>query len=151
MKSVGALMLVTLVVGIGQMASGQESSQRDQLRSAVQGICPVSGKKLGAHGAPIKVQVGEETVFLCCKGCLQGKVSSEHWATIHSNMAKAQGKCPVMKKALPASPKWTIVEGQIVYVCCPPCIEKIEAQPETYLKTVDELYLTSLKQRQTDQ
>jgi hypothetical protein len=147
MKCVRVLMLVALVAGISQMARGQEAPQRDQLRSAVQGICPVSGQKLGSMGAPVKVKIGEETVFLCCKGCLQGKVSAQHWATIHANMARAQGKCPVMKKALPASPKWTIVEGQVVYVCCPPCIAKINADPKTHLQTVDAYYTASLQAR----
>jgi hypothetical protein len=141
------LMLVALVMGIGQMACGEDASSRDQLRSAVQGICPVSGKKLGSMGTPVKVQVGQETVFLCCQGCLQGKISAEHWATIHANMARAQGKCPVMEKTLPASPKWTIVEGQVVFVCCPPCTQKIAADPATYLQKVDALYSASLAKR----
>ena len=147
MKSLGMLMLVALVMGIGQVASGQESSQRDQLRIAVQQICPVSGNELGAHGAPVKVQVGQETVFLCCQGCLQRKVNAQHWATIHANVAKAQGKCPVMDKPLPASPKWTVAEGQIVYVCCPPCTKKITADPKMYLQKVDALYSASLQAR----
>ncbi len=50
-----------------------------------------------------------------------------------------------MKKPLPQNPKWTIVEGRIVYVCCPPCIEKIEADPKTYLKIVDASYAAAVK------
>jgi hypothetical protein len=146
MKSFQVFALVAAVAGFAQMGRGEDAAaQRDQLRGAVQGICPVSGNKLGDHGTPVKVQIGEETVFLCCKGCLKGKVSTQHWATIHANMAKAQGKCPVMKKALPASPKWTIVEGQVVYVCCPPCIPKIKADPTTHLQTVDAYYTASLQ------
>ena len=53
-----------------------------------------------------------------------------------------------MKKELPANPKWTIVEGQIVYVCCPPCTKKIVADPETHLRAIDELYVASLRARQ---
>lgn len=122
----------------------QEQQKRDQLRVAVQGICPVSGEKLGSMGAPIKVKVGEESIFMCCKGCLKQKIKPEHWGTIHANFAKAQGICPVMKHDLPKKPKWTIVEGQIVYVCCPPCTKKINADPVTYLRAVDQLYAASL-------
>ena len=129
-------------------ASAQELSQRDHIHIAVQEICPVSGQTLGAHGAPIKVKIGEESVYLCCKGCLQGQVSPQHWATIHANCARAQRICPVMEHELPQQPKWTIVEGQIVYVCCPPCTKKIAADPGTYLKKVDELYTASLQARQ---
>jgi len=50
-----------------------------------------------------------------------------------------------MKHDLPKKPKWTIVEGQIVYVCCPPCTKKIAAKPQKYLRAIDELYIASLK------
>jgi hypothetical protein len=142
------LALATASLGFCSMASAQELSQRDQIHIAVQEICPISGQKLGEHGAPIKVKIGEEIVFLCCKGCLQGKVNPQHWATIHANFAKAQRICPVMKHELPENPKWTIVEGQIVYVCCPPCTKKIAADPKTFLQQIDELYLASLQARQ---
>jgi hypothetical protein len=137
--------------GLSSWAGADEPSRSDQLRIAVQAICPVSGQKLGSMGDPVKVKVGEEQVFLCCKGCLHGKVKAEHWKTIHVNFAKAQGICPVMKKALPTSPKWTVVNGRIVYVCCPPCTKKIEADPATYLKAVDELYAASLRKQEERQ
>jgi len=127
--------------------AASERARSDQLRAAVQQICPVSGNRLGEHGAPVKVKVGKEEVFLCCKGCLNGKIDAKHWATIHANFAKAQRQCPVMKNPLPKNPKWTIVEGRIVYVCCPPCIKKIEADPKTYLKMVDASYAASIKKR----
>jgi hypothetical protein len=122
----------------------QEQQNRDQLRAAVQEICPISGEKLGSMGAPIKVKVGKENIFVCCKGCLKQKIKPEHWTTIHANVARAQGICPVMKHKLPKKPKWTIVEGQLVYVCCPPCRKKIAAEPEKYLRAVDELFAASL-------
>ena len=132
------------------IVSAQEVSRHDQIHIAVQEICPVSGQKLGDHGAPLKVKIGEEALFVCCRGCLQGKqVDPQHWATIHANFAKAQRICPIMKKELPANPKWTVVEGQIVYVCCPPCTEKVAAEPQRFLQRIDELYLESLQVRQT--
>ena len=156
MKNVKMLLVVALLMGIGQVAIGQKATQpdkeqiaHDQLRAAVQKICPVSGNNLGEHGPPIKVQIGQETVFLCCKGCAQGKVDAKHWATIHANFAKAQRICPVMKNELPRNPKWTVVEGQIVYVCCPPCTKKIAAAPAAYLEKIDELYTASLKSRRS--
>ena len=158
MKNEGVFLMVALIVGVAHAAGGQEQSEqereqlrRDQLHIAVQQICPTSGLKLGEHGPPLKVIVGDhkEQVFLCCKGCLQQKIDPKHWATIHANFAKAQRLCPVMKKELPENPKWTIVEGQIFYVCCPPCTKKIAADPKTFLRQVDELYAASLKQEQT--
>jgi len=166
MKIAGLIFVVALVVGAGQVVSGQDGhaghdghdghdhsqpnkviAKRDQLRIAVQAICPISGAKLGEHGKPIKVAVGKqkEQIFLCCKGCLKKKIDAKHWATIHANIAKAQRVCTVMGKPLPKKSKWTIVQGQIVYVCCPPCTKKIAADPKKYLKKVDELYTASLK------
>jgi YHS domain-containing protein len=129
--------------------AGQTAPSRDALRIAAQKICPVSGKALGSMGSPLKVKIGEEHVFLCCKGCTGKQVSRNHWATIHSNFAKAQGQCPVMEKDLPPNPKWTVVNGRIVYVCCPPCTKKIQADPETFLTKVDALYSKSLKGART--
>lgn len=123
----------------------KDQLNRDQIHIAVQKICPVSGQELGSHGKPIKVKIGEEVVFLCCKGCVNAKVDPKHWATIHRNFASAQQICPVMKHELPKNPKWTIVDGQIVFVCCPPCTEKIEAEPQAFLQQVDDLYLASLQ------
>lgn len=147
MKNARMLFVLALIIGVGQLAHAQEPAQRDPLRIAVQEICPVSGQKLGEHGAPLKVKVGEETVFVCCEGCLKGQVNPQHWATIHANIARAQGICPVMKKPLPANPKATIVEGQVVYVCCPPCGNKIAADSPTYLRQIDQLYTASLQAR----
>lgn len=129
-----------------QDAKRKQQKRRDQLKIAVQEICPTTGAKLREHGTPIKVKVGEETIFLCCKGCLKKKIDPKHWVTIHANFAKAQRICPIMKKELPKNPKWSIVNGQIVYVCCPPCTKKIDADPVTFLDKLDQLYTASLRE-----
>ncbi len=43
----------------------------DKSLIAFQATCPVTGNKLGSMGAPIKEQVGDKTVFLCCKLCVE--------------------------------------------------------------------------------
>lgn len=130
----------------------EEELRREQLRIAVQQICPISGQKLGSMGDPVKVSVGEskEEVYLCCKGCMTGKIDPKHWATIHANIAAAQGICPIMEKGLPKKSKWTVVKGQIVYVCCPPCIKKIEAKPEANLAKVDAYYMAYLEKKRKE-
>jgi len=157
MKTMSITMLLSVFGFAGQLTAAygaetpeQVQARRDQLRIAVQDICPVSGQKLGVMGPPIKVAVGEakEEVFLCCKGCLKGKINPQYWATIHANIARAQGRCPIMKKELPAGAKWTVVNGEVVYVCCPPCIKKIEADPEASLKQVDAYYTAYLSAKQ---
>ncbi len=153
MKMTVTLSIGALVLGIAHVSLAQQGlleqapPTHDQLRIAAQKICPVSGEVLGEHGTPIKVAVGQqkEEVFLCCVACTKSKLDAKHWATIHANIAKAQGKCPVMQKSLPKNPKWTIVNGQIVYVCCPPCTSKIEKDPEAFLKRVDSYYTASIQ------
>ena len=150
LRNVASLVALSFAIGsIGvaddQHGNQQHGNQHDQLKIAAQKICPVSGKPLGSMGTPLKTTIGDEELFLCCQNCTSGQVSREHWATIHSNFAKAQGICPVMKKPIPANAKWTVVNGQIVYVCCPPCIEKINADPAKFVADVDKLYSASLK------
>lgn len=127
------------------VAQTSSLSKYDQLKVAVQTICPVTGKPLGSMGDPLKVKIGEEEIFLCCKGCTKGQLNKVHWTTIHKNFAAAQGICPVMEKALPANPKSTVVNGQTVYICCPPCSKKIQADPKKFLTKVAGYYQSSLK------
>ncbi|APZ96458.1 hypothetical protein [Fuerstiella marisgermanici] len=124
-------------------------SQHDQLKIAAQKICPVMGKPLGSMGSPIKVRIGDQELFLCCEACRTKQVDRQHWATIHANFRKAQGKCPVMGKPLPVNAKYTIANGQLFYTCCPPCVDKIKADPKTYLTKLDDLYATNLAEPQT--
>ena len=156
MRNRMSVLIVTALLAVSQSLLAQEVSKqseeqarREQLRIAVQEICPISGQKLGSMGEPIKVTVGEskEEVYLCCKGCLKREIDPKHWATIHHNLAVAQGKCPIMKKELPKKVKWTVVEGQLIYVCCPPCIKKIEANPEESRAQVDAYYTAYLEKK----
>ncbi len=146
MKSIA--IATTLVLFAATATFAADLSPSDKVQIAAQKICPISGLKLGAHGQPIKVKIGQENIFICCKACLTQKVNGAHWATIHKNFAAAQRICPVMKKPLPAKAEWTIVEGRIFYVCCPPCIDKIKANPAAYVKQLDGLYTASLAAQQ---
>ncbi|MBL4885630.1 MAG: hypothetical protein JKY95_14000 [Planctomycetaceae bacterium] len=147
MKRIGLIIVVGLVLGSSHFVEAQELSKHDILRVAVQRICPVEGTKLGEHGKPIKVKAGKEEIFLCCQACMKGKIDPKHWATIHANAIKAQGICPIMENDLPANPKSTIINGQVIYVCCPPCTAKIEANPPKYLAIIDSYYKKNLKRK----
>jgi hypothetical protein len=41
----------------------------DRDPAIAQGTCPVTGKKLGSMGTPVRIVVRGRTVFLCCEGC----------------------------------------------------------------------------------
>jgi YHS domain-containing protein len=45
-------------------------NERDRAGIARQQVCPVTGAKLGSMGAPTKVMVGSQTLYLCCAACL---------------------------------------------------------------------------------
>ncbi len=49
--------------------------QSDRARIARQQVCPVTGAELDSMGGPVKVLVGGQPLYLCCKGCL-GKVKN---------------------------------------------------------------------------
>jgi len=44
--------------------------ESDRAGIARQEVCAVTGGRLGSMGTPIKVLVGDQPVYLCCKGCL---------------------------------------------------------------------------------
>ena len=147
MKTTSRIIVVVASLFAASLAAAQEKEMTsDEVRAAVQKICPVSGLKLGDHGDPIRAKIGEQEVFLCCKSCKNGKVKKEHWTKIHKNFATAQGICLVMENDLPKNPEWTIVNGRLFYVCCPPCIEKIEADPDAYATKLDAIYAAHVKQ-----
>lgn len=155
MKILSMSLVIALTAAISSFVWGQEGaessqelSKHDQLRIAVQDICPVTGEKLGSMGSPVKTTVGDakEEIFLCCAGCAKGKIDPQHWATIHANIAQAQGKCPISKKELPANDaKFTVANGEAIYACCPSCIKKIDSNPEAAQAQVDKYYAAYLQ------
>ena len=44
-------------------------SDEDRAAAEKQHMCPVSNKMLGTMGAPIKVDVNGQDVWICCAGC----------------------------------------------------------------------------------
>lgn len=156
MKTVFTLVVAALFVApiyAQTNQAGQDSAQKgqqigtestlteaEQVQIAVQKICPVTGQALGSKGEPVKVQVGEQVAYLCCQGCQGKELNAEHWQAIQTNIAAAQGTCPIMDKPVDATMESTVVNGQQVFVCCPPCIAKIQADIEGSLKKVNASY-----------
>jgi membrane fusion protein, copper/silver efflux system len=44
-------------------------SPEDRALAEKQKICPVSEEPLGSMGTPLKVNVADRDVFICCEGC----------------------------------------------------------------------------------
>ena len=118
---------------------------------ARQGICPVSGKRLGSMGTPVAVKVGKATVYACCSACVQSiERNPSRFATGKPSIlistatagdAKAiarQRVCPVMDEPLGGmgEPLKVMIGDKPVYLCCKGCVKKIEAEPLKYLEMV---------------
>lgn len=149
LKSVRNLLTFAFVGAfLASTASAQDKAVTgDDLLIAAQKICPVSGGDLRAMGEPIKAKSGDQTVFLCCKECLGKAISKENWGKVTANLAAAQGRCPVMNRPLPAGAASVVVSGRRVFVCCPPCTGKIQANPDKYLTAVDAMLTKNVLQR----
>ncbi len=53
-----------------ELAEIGKLSSEDQKLAKLQVLCPVTMEPLGSMGQPLKVTVGDDTVLVCCKGCL---------------------------------------------------------------------------------
>lgn len=137
------------IIGLAALAGDSqgddpEAPNPDQLLIDAQQVCVVSGQPLDSNGGPIRTQAGGRTVFVCCRDCLGKDVPADIWAEVLVNWREAQGKCPVMDRALPANARSVVVEGRTVFVCCPPCIPRIQAEPARYLAIVDQFLAENL-------
>ena len=45
-------------------------TEADRVGLEQQKVCPVTKARLGSMGTPIKVLVGEQPLYLCCRGCV---------------------------------------------------------------------------------
>jgi Cu(I)/Ag(I) efflux system membrane fusion protein len=54
-----------------EVVKNHERSQDtdDATLISLQKVCPVTGLKLGSMGHPIKININDQAVFICCEGC----------------------------------------------------------------------------------
>ena len=126
-------------------------TEAQQVAAAIkaQGVCPVSGQPLGGMGKPVAVTIGDETIYVCCAGCIDEVKSNPAkyvakkpklvvtTATEADVAAIARQKvCPVMDEPLDAmgGPYKTVVDGRVIYLCCPGCAKKLHATSAVYLE-----------------
>ncbi len=48
----------------------------DRASALAQKDCPVSGEPLGSMGTPLKLQVNDQSIWICCDGC-EGKLKKD--------------------------------------------------------------------------
>ncbi|MBI1291668.1 hypothetical protein GC173_10560 [bacterium] len=111
--------------------------------------CVVSGEKLGSMGDPIiKLQGGREVRF-CCEGCV-GMFDNGP----EKYLAKADEIIIEQQKAHypldycvidtgesvsgnPEKDSFSVVGNRLFIYCCPPCDEKVRAEPAKYIEILD--------------
>ena len=157
---------VAAAVEIEASLAAMEPQDRDAAKA--QGFCPVMTESaLGSMGPPVKVDVGGEAVFVCCKGCgKKAQANAEKTlatvATLKKQVAqaqeveasfaalapadrgpaRAQGFCAVMTDnplGSMGAPVKVKLGDKDVYLCCAGCRRKAIANPERTLAAVAEL------------
>lgn len=126
------------------------ASDKQQVAAAIQAqdVCPVSGQPLGSMGDPIAVSVGNETLYVCCSGCIDTvKEHPEKYFTAKPTLTvtpateadaaaiAAQKLCPVMDEPLGGMGTPLKVSGleRDVFLCCKGCLTSLEKDPQKYL------------------
>lgn len=161
-RKVAFLLATTLAVlfpgsasAVAQEQGGPEekAKQLEELLVHAQKICPVSGKDLESMGGPIKATAGEQTIFLCCKGCVGKKLNKEHWAEANANLKSAQKRCPVRNVVLEKEAVPVVVQKRTVFVCCDSgyCIRQVKAKPDKYIAAVNKLLEKNLNAEEDKQ
>jgi YHS domain-containing protein len=125
-----------------------KATKADEKAIAAQKVCKVSGEDLGAMGTPIKATRGDRSTFLCCPACEQKLQSNpDKYLVAAISMSKAtkadqraidaQKTCPVSGEALTSmgTPIKVTRGDRSVFLCCPACLEKVEADPDKFLGT----------------
>ncbi|HEX7380031.1 MAG TPA: hypothetical protein VF278_23120 [Pirellulales bacterium] len=138
-----------------------ELSKADRAAAEAQRYCAVrTGHRLGSMGAPVKVNVAGQEVFVCCRGCSK-KATANATATLDSvkklkkiaaslaklpaedrQLAEAQRFCAVAGKNRLGSmgtPVKLVINGQPVFLCCGACTDKANAHPRETLAKAAEL------------
>lgn len=175
--AVAIAMLITLVsIGIIRPAFGVDEATdteaeikealaelpaADRTLAEAQRYCPVmQDKRLGSMGAPVKVVVDGQPVFVCCKSCSK-KATTNAKATLATvkklkkvaaslaklstedcKLAEAQRYCAVEEENLLGSmgkPVKLVIGGQPVFLCCASCEDTAKADPKKTLAKVKEL------------
>jgi hypothetical protein len=130
-------------------------------QAAAQRFCPLMERhRLGAMGAPLKVTLNGQSVFVCCKGCVKdaqkapketlAKVkkltrASATLAKLPANAraaAEEQKYCAVMNTSLlgaMGAPIKVELNGKSVLLCCKGCVKKAKADPAGTLAAVASL------------
>ena len=102
-----------------------------------QTTCPVMGGKINKQ---LYVDTNGLRIYICCEGCVSA-IKAEPQKYIKKMKSEGveiektpQTTCPVMKGNKVNPKLYVDAEGVRIYVCCKPCIAKVQAAPAKYIK-----------------
>ncbi|MDZ8119023.1 hypothetical protein [Pontiella agarivorans] len=105
--------------------------------------CPVMQRYEINHA--LYVDVKGFRIYTCCKGCINQikanpdkyiKRLTDQGVVFEKAPGKTQTLCPVMGGKINKA-QYVDVKGKRIYVCCPGCIGKIKADPDTYIHKLE--------------
>ncbi|MEZ4387867.1 MAG: hypothetical protein R3D98_09870 [Candidatus Krumholzibacteriia bacterium] len=136
--ALGAAVLLTLPTSAGQQADQPAAASAEVVYAGTQTNCPVGG---GEIDPKVFVDVQGQRVYFCCPGCdgAYEKDPETYLAKIAAKgqtVASVQTVCPVSGEAIdPAS--FVEFNGRRVFFCCDDCAPTFQADPATYLSTLE--------------
>lgn len=131
-----------------------ELARAARAAGAANGLCPVMGNPVRPEGGSAAYR--GQTIAFCCKGCVaKFEADPERYmrsmradplayaydrpGPTHAELRAAReaahsvnGLCPVMNRPVAARGGSTVHDGEKIAFCCPGCIAKFQAAPETY-------------------
>lgn len=108
-------------------------SDHDGLPARAQTRCPVMDLPINKE---LAVDVRGQRIYVCCQGCVapvreNADAALEILHERHEYAESLQTMCPVMNA--PVNKEMFVeYKGRRIYVCCPPCIDTIQADPARY-------------------
>ena len=117
-----------------------------------QTVCPVMGGKIDKN---IYVDADGKRIYVCCEGCVK-KVKEnprkyikqlEDQGITLDRTPVPQTICPVMGGKIDKN-LYVDADGKRIYACCAGCVEKIKANPQKYIKQLEDQGITLEKATQ---
>jgi len=144
LEKTAKILLISIIMALIAVAAFAEK----------QTVCPIMG---GEINKDLYVDADGKRIYVCCEGCIE-KVKADPQKYIEQLESQgitlektpvSQTVCPVMGRKINKD-LYVDADGKRIYVCCEGCIEKVKADPQKYIKLIEEqgitLYKTSVSQ-----
>lgn len=151
MKPINGTVIMSLAIaGLGIVLSpslGLATETQEQTPAPKeQTLCPVLG---GEIDRAVYLDHEGERVYFCCANCREAFAANpemylqklKEQGVMLAAAPRPQTHCPVMGGEIDRS-VYTDYEGERIYFCCPPCIERFQSDPAKYLKALKDAGIT---------